>query len=622
MAMKRASGCAPRSLQNPLSPSNVPTFISSMNDKIRSCPALTPLRNAGIRPILVALLALFAQLVAGAAIPAQAAELSENANQEFLRQQERERILRQQQEQALDVRLQRGGESQSTRLPDNEAPCFRIDTIVLIGQAAEHFQWALAAVDRAGDGARDPALHRCLGTGGINLTMRRIQNAIVARGFVTTRVLAEPQDLSTGTLRLTLVPGRIRSIRFAADSDTRATQWNALPAGPGDLLNLRDIEQGLENFKRVPTAEADIQLLPAEGDDARPGESDLVIAWKQRFPLRGNLSVDDSGTKATGKYLGSATLSWDHALTLNDLLYVSLNHDLGGGDSGDRGTMGGVAHYSVPFGYWLLGLTASQSRYHQSVAGSSQTYQYSGESANGNIKLSRLIYRDAVRKTTVSLGGWARSSKNFIDDTEIEIQRRRMAGWEVGVSEREFIGPATLDLTLNYKRGTGALDSLAAPEEPFGEGTSQPKIISGDVQLTWPFTFASQRFRYQGVVRGQWNDTPLVVQDRFSIGGRFTVRGFDGENTLLAERGWLIRNDLGWMTGQSGPELYLGLDHGEVEGDSSASLLGKRLTGAVLGLRGEYQGVAYDVFVGTPLDKPASFKADGTITGFTLSWSF
>ena len=553
----------------------------------------------------------------------QAAESLETANQEYVRQQERERVLRQQQEQTPDVRLQPGArEGESGFLPDDETPCFRIERIVLTGDAAEPFQWALAFTDRTGSGVYDPALHRCLGTRGINLAMRRIQNAIIARGFITTRVLAEPQDLSSGTLRLALIPGRIRTIRFANETEARATQWNALPVRSGDLLNLRDIEQGLENFKRVPTAEADIQITPADGDDARPGESDLVISWKQRFPLRGNLSIDDSGTKATGRYLGSATLSWDHALTLNDLLYVSFNHDLGGGDPGDRGTQGGVAHYSVPFGYWLLGLTASQSRYHQSVAGASQTYLYSGESVNGDIKLSRLIYRDAVRKTTVSLGGWARSSKNFIDDTEVEIQRRRMAGWEAGLNHREFIGPATLDLNLNYKRGTDDLNSLAAPEEPFGEGTSRPKIITGDAQLTLPFTLASQRFRYQGVLRVQWNDTPLVVQDRFAIGGRFTVRGFDGENTLLAERGWLIRNDLGWMAGQSGLELYLGLDHGEVGGDSSNRLLGKRLTGAVLGLRGEFKGVAYDVFVGTPLDKPEGFKAATAITGFTLSWSF
>lgn len=32
----------------------------------------------------------------------------------------------------------------------------------------------------------------------------------------------------------------------------------------GALLNIRDMEQGLENFKRVPTVEADFKIQPAE----------------------------------------------------------------------------------------------------------------------------------------------------------------------------------------------------------------------------------------------------------------------------------------------------------------------------------------------------------------------
>ena len=43
--------------------------------------------------------------------------------------------------------------------------------------------------------------------------------------------------------------------------------------------------------------------------------------------------------------------------------------------------------------------------------------------------------------------------------------------------------------------------------------------------------------------------------------------------------------------GQSGQELYLGLDHGEVDGTHSGDLIGKHLTGAVLGLRGVINAV-------------------------------
>ncbi|MDG4476265.1 ShlB/FhaC/HecB family hemolysin secretion/activation protein [Desulfobacterales bacterium RS19-109] len=544
------------------------------------------------------------------------------ANQEFLRQQERERVLRQQLEQRPDVRLPIPIVPDLNRLPLDESPCFAIQQIVLEGDASEKFQWALAAANKTEDNQDDVAFGRCLGTRGINLVMRRVQNALVNRGYVTARVLAEPQNLSLGTLKLTLIPGRLRSIRFAPGTSARATQWNAVPASPGDLLNLRDIEQALENFKRVPTAEADIEITPAEGPDAQPGESDLVIQWKQGVPLRLSVFADDSGAKATGKYQGGTTLSFDHLLTLNDQAYLSFNHDLEGDGSDPQGTHGFTAYYSLPFGYWLLGFTTSSNRYYQTVVGVNQDYVYSGESRNSDIKLSRLVYRDAVRKTTLSLSGWKRSSQNYIDDTEVEVQRRRMAGWEAGIAHREFIGAATLDLNAKYRRGTGALNALPAPEEPFDEGTSRPKIVMADAQLNVPFVVGAQHLRYTGTWRAQWNHTPLVPQDRFAIGGRYTVRGFDGENLLSADRGWLIRNDLGLALWETGQDLYLGIDYGEVAGPSSEYLIGTRLTGGILGLRGGYKGLAYDMFIGQPLNKPDGFSSVAGVVGFNVNWSF
>jgi len=562
------------------------------------------------------LLAVFILTATGAAMPtlgwAAAPTVTE---QEQLRQLERERVLREQLQRTPDVRLGRPiVDLARQRIPTDETPCFPIRHIELKGELAERFQWALGTASTPDDSAVD----RCLGANGINLVLRRVQNAIIARGFVTTRVLAEPQDLKTGNLALTLIPGRIRTVRFAEGTDNRASSWNALPARSGDLLNLRDIEQGLENFKRLPTADADIRIAPGD----QPGESDVVIYWKQAFPFRLNVSVDDSGSKFTGKYLGGITVAYDHMLTLNDLFYVSFNHDLGGGESGKKDSHGYTAHYSVPYGYWLLGFTTSDSTYQQSVAGINQIYIYRGESQNSDVKLSRLVYRDAVRKTTFSLRGWTRASKNFIDDTEIEIQRRRTAGWETGLGHREFIGFATLDLNLAYRRGTGAMDAISAPEEASGAGASRLELLTADAQFALPFTLGSQSLRYSTVWRAQWNRTPLVPQERFAIGGRYTVRGFDGENILAADRGWLLRNDLSWILGGSGQALYLGLDYGEVGGPASTQLIGTRLSGAVLGLRGGYKGLTYDVFFGRPISKPQGLKTADTTAGFNLNWSF
>jgi len=563
-------------------------------------------------------LALLAHAALAFAMPAVAAPLLPDGADELIRQQQRERAQQERQDKGVDVRLEPWpADDEERRLARDETPCFTIDHLLLVGDFAERFQWAL----HSADGGDDSLIGHCLGSRGINQLMKRVQNAIIARGYTTTRVLAEPQDLKSGTLALTLVPGRLRAIRFSPESGERATQWAAFPMAPGDLLNLRDIEQALENLKRVPTAEAAIEILPSEGSAARPGDSDLVVSWKQVFPLRLTLSADNSGTRATGKEQGGITLSADNLLGMHDLFYLSLNRDLSG-NAQQRGTRGGTVHYSVPFGYWQLGFTHSTYTYHQSVAGANQRYAYSGESSNNEIRLSRLVWRDAVSKTTLGVRLWQRSSSNFIDDTEVEVQHRRMAGWEINVGERLFIDDATLDANVAYRHGTGAVQALAAPEEAFGEGTSRPRLVTADVQFNRPFALAGQNLRYGFVWRAQWNDTPLVPQDRFAIGGRYTVRGFDGESLLSAERGWLVRNELAVALGGSGQEAYLGVDGGRVGGPSAERLAGKQLVGAVFGLRGGYRGLAYDIFVGKPIAKPDRFRTADTTTGFNLNWSF
>ncbi|MBU0587054.1 MAG: ShlB/FhaC/HecB family hemolysin secretion/activation protein [Gammaproteobacteria bacterium] len=550
-----------------------------------------------------------------AVVLAQAPTNVERDTAEQRRAQERETQLREQQPQAPDVRLSSQSPLAQQRFPESETPCFAIQALELQGDAGGHFTWLLDSL--AGPQGNDAPLHKCLGAKGISLVLQRAQEALVAKGYVTSRVLAQPQDLSSGKLILTVLPGRIRAIRFAEPVDPRATAWNAVPAKPGDFLNLRDIEQALENFKRVPTAEADIQITPGE----QPGESDLLVVYQQRFPLRVSLSADDSGTKATGKYQGSATLSVDNFLGFNDLLYLTFNHDLGGGSTGPRGTQGSSTHYSLPYGYWMLGTTFGESRYYQTVAGNSQNYVYSGTSGFAEIKLARLVYRDAKRKTTTSLKAFERHSNNFIDDTEIQVQRRVVGGWEFGVNHKEFLGVATLEVNLAYKRGTGAFGSIPAPEDASGEGTSHLALLATDGSLNWPFKVARQPLRYLATWRVQNHHTALTPQDRFAIGGRYTVRGFDGESSLSAESGWLLRNELGATLGESGQELYVGLDHGEVSGPSSDLLVGKWLTGVVMGMRGSIKKLQYDFFVGRPINKPADFKTADFTAGMSLSLS-
>jgi hemolysin activation/secretion protein len=568
-------------------------------------------------------------VLASMAVPSLAAPADTPQNtavQEQLRQQQRDEVQRKLLQPEPDVRLPSptvpSGASTPDTLPEHEVPCFNIQRIELQGADAALFEWALPAAHITPSGRPDSALNRCLGVQGVNTVLSRVQNAIIGRGYVTTRVLAPAQNLQSGTLALTVLAGRIRAVRTTQDSGPRVRLSNALPIRSGDVLNLRDVEQGLENLQRVPTVQADVQIVPAQGADAGPGESDLLVRWVQARSIRLSTFLDDGGSRATGKFQAGLTTSIDHALTLNDLFYFTYHHDVGGGNALSRGTQGHALHYSVPLGHWQWSFNASESSYRQVVPGFEQPYEYSGTSSSADVRLSRLIYRDALHKSSAHVKGWLRSSNNLIDDRALEVQHRRMAGWELGLGHKAILEATTVDASITLRRGTGALGSLPAAEEAHGEGTSRPRIIAAELALSRPFKIGHANLRYTNLLRAQWNRTPLVPQDRFAIGGRYTVRGFDGENSLTGDRGWLVRQDLSLALGPSGQELYLGWDHGHVGGPSAQFLVGRKLSGLVVGLRGAIERLSYDVFWGVPLRKPDAFPTTDSTGGFNLNLAY
>ncbi len=549
------------------------------------------------------------------------AQPMEPGDRQLLHQQERDRTLREQQRQP-DVRLQSAPPLLPAQLMTDESPCFTIREIQITGELSERFVWLARAADEGSRNEADPVSGRCLGSVGIQQVIQRMQAALVRKGLITTRVFTEPQDISSGILRVSVIPGRVRSVRFAEGTSSRATLWNAMPLQPGDLLDLRALEQAIENFKRIPSADADIQLLPSESKDAQPGDTDVVIRWSQSLPFRLNLSFDDAGLKSTGRYQSTATLSYDHWWTLNDLFYISIGNALGGGLPGPRDSQSRTVHYSVPFREWILSFTHGDWDYSQSTMGRTGLIRYHGSSSNSDVSLGRVLYRDATRKTSGSLRLWMRDSRNYVDDAELPQQRRRTAGWEFSLSHREQLGSATFDCSLSWRRGTGAAGALRAPEEPYGEGTSRAEIVRSDISLSLPFRLSSQSLRYSAGWRAQWNATPLTPQDRFAMGNRYTVRGFDGESLLIGDRGWLLRQDIGLSVASLNSELYAGVDTGRVDGQSTRQLAGRQLTGTVIGLRGGSGVFAWDVFIGQPVSMPAGFRTAGTTAGFYVSASF
>jgi hemolysin activation/secretion protein len=302
----------------------------------------------------------------------------------------------------------------------------------------------------------------------------------------------------------------------------------------------------------------------------------------------------------------------------------AFNGEFKGKDPLGRGSQGYIVHYSVPAGYWSFESTLSRSSYYQTVVGVTTNYIYSGNSHNKEAKVSRMVYRDSTAKVTTSLKAWQRMSNNYIDDAEVQVQRRIAGGFDLGLFYRQLMGQSSLDTTWTYRQGTNAFDSLPAPEDKFNEGSSRMRILTSDTTLTHPFQLGDNKLKYTAHWRAQWERNAhtdyLLASDRFAIGGRGTVRGFDVG--LSAENGFVIRQDLAITLPTTQIDFYVGYDYGYVHGASDVFLAGKHLTGAALGFKGRAGSFNFDVFWATPISKPTAFRSAGQVAGFSATYNF
>ncbi len=213
--------------------------------------------------------------------------IADGISEEGLRRQEeraREQRLRLKSE--VDVLQPDGDRMFFATLPE-ASPCFAIHDLVLLGADKQGFDWLRRA-------AR-PYLPHCVGVEGLRRIATLLDARLINKGYVTSRVSLPEQNLSEGTVQVQLHVGRVSELRAyklterGRRLEDRWLSWRgAFPLGRGDIFNLRDLEQGIEQMNRVPSQTVTAKLEPG----AAPDTSVVIIerhagGWRDR--LRGGL---------------------------------------------------------------------------------------------------------------------------------------------------------------------------------------------------------------------------------------------------------------------------------------------------------------------------------------------
>ncbi|MBD8272784.1 ShlB/FhaC/HecB family hemolysin secretion/activation protein [Pseudomonas fluorescens] len=388
-----------------------------------------------------------------------------------------------------------------------------------------------------------PYIGQCLGVSQLNDLLKAITDYYLGKGRVTSRAYLPQQDLSTGHLQVLVVEGKLEALRSAEGSTvTERELAMAFPGKVGEALNLREIEQLVDQLNRLPSKQAQMELTPGK----QVGGSDVVVKNAAQKPWRASLSRNNDGQKSTGEQQWGAGLEWDSPLGLGDQLILRGGHDaISDHQKTSKNTM---LYYNVPWGWWNFSYTYSESDYRTFGVTDDFKYKQDGDNQNHQLRAERVIHRDDVSKTSVNVGLAHLRTNNYILDVRTAPSSNRLSELQLGVNHGRRIGTAFVNLDLGMQSGIGLLDAQSQDErDAFGrrQPNSRYRKYTATVSYLQPFSLWGESFSFSSLATGQRSEDPLFSPQRMSLGGSASVRGFK-DQLLTGDSGGYWRNEVRW----------------------------------------------------------------------------
>jgi len=445
------------------------------------------------------------------------------ADRDSIEQQQRQLLLQnQQQRQELERSTPLAPAPQTAPKPGG--PCFDIHTITLRG--ADHMP------ARIQQKLTQPYLQQCLGIGQINALVKEVSDWYIGQGYITSRAFLTEQDLSSGTLSLTVMEGKLEAIKMENQRGVMLAM--AFPGLVGKILNLRDIEQGMEQINRLRKTPVQIEIQPG----GQPGYSIVNLTSTPEFPLQASAGFDNSGQKSTGTGQINGSLTGNNLLGLADQWFVSASRSSDmASDHDAKSVQAGV---NLPYGYWLFDYNYSYSDYLSTIESQGYLWRSSGDSQAHRFTLSRVLFRNGDMKTAASLGLTHRLNRNYLNDVPLGSSTRSLTSWTAGINHSQKLWGGYATLNPAFSHGVpwfgGESDEGKADDAPRAEFSKWTLSTSYYRPVTQRITWLTSAY-------GQWGDDRLYGSERLTIGGESSVRGFK-EQYLSGDNGGYWSNEL------------------------------------------------------------------------------
>lgn len=549
--------------------------------------------------------------------PAAAAAQQEADNLQRLEQQ---RLQREQDE--LRRRGQSvGGTDTSVIKPKTEKPqigagCRDIDAITIEG-TTKLPSAAREKLERDFSG-------RCLSADDLEKLLAEITAQYIQMGHITTRAYLPAQDLAQKKLKIQVVEGIVSKLVVRDNKQGASVNpRNIFPGIEGKILNLRDLEQGIDQLARLSSNDPKFDIEPAE----KPGESVVVINNNQGSPFHFGVNVDNTGSKSTGQWQTGVNFGTDNLLGWNEALSITHRQSTPG-DRNRKNSVSDSVNFAVPYGYTTISGGMSRSEYvSTSVAAAGNELLSNGDTTSYNLRADRVVYRDKDSRVSVSTTLTNKTTNTYFEHLFLAVASRTLTVWDLDLSMSTKTSVGMFSAELGYSRGLKMLGALRSPTTLTADmPTAQFDKYRLSLGYSLPFDLAGHKAMFTSNLTAQRAGDTLFGSEQMLIGGTFTVRGFV-RNTLSGDNGYYWRNELSVnkpvsVAGHTiNTRAHIGVDTGRVS-SRAANVPEGSLTGAGAGVSMQFKNITVALSAAKPISAPSFMTKESAQTWLRVSYAF
>lgn len=523
------------------------------------------------------------------------------ADRDLIRDRQ-DRVLEEQRKRLEDLQQLPGKITEQPKAAINPAErCFDIARIKLQGAS-------LMSPARQTEILR-PFEGQCLGSGQLNNLLKAITQFYIDRGYVTSRAYLPEQDMADGELDVLVVEGRLEGLDESAIASKREMAMT-FPGQQGEVLNLRELEQMVDQLARLQSRPAQMELVPG----TQIGGSRVRLQGEPSKPWQANLNRHNDGQTTTGEQQWGVGFVWDSPLGLADQLSVR-----GGGDTVSdhwKHSANQSIGYNVPYGWWTFNYSYAQSYYRTRTEGAGFDFGSDGDSKTHSLRAERVLHRDDVSKTAANIGITHLQTRNYLDNNIIDVSSQRLTENELGFNHGRRIGNAFVNLDIGWQHGTGAFDAQTDGDPHHNQPVARYNKYSLTASYLQPFTFWGENFSVDSLVNGQRSEDVLFSPQRISLGGLSSVRGFK-DQSFSGDSGAYWRNQVRWRRPVAWESLRpfvheyavaLAYDLGVIHGNGHNEGASGRLSGNAIEFSARGQNLAAAVTFARSLERPDAIE--------------